>query len=92
MKLYRILGYQEIYDNVLHEQHMSVGPDLYYTIYGYKKNNKTAYLYNIISIIFLGIPYLICYWFPNCKVIKYQKSSLRNASTVLGKLSQRYVY
>lgn len=57
-----------------------------YTISGYRYSAIRSFLFHVISILLIGIPYLLISWFPSLINLKYLKSELRFSDFVLGKL------
>lgn len=56
-----------------------------YTIYGYRHSQIRTILYHVISILFLGIPYLIAHTSISFYVwLKFKKSELNVCDIVLG--------
>ncbi|KAK4886443.1 hypothetical protein RN001_002714 [Aquatica leii] len=78
--------YQQIEDEIV--QTLGNANDVNCTICGYHYNKNKAIVYNILCILFLGIPYVIFNWYPYFQTIKYDKSSLKNADIVLLKDDQ----
>lgn len=80
-------GYQEITDQQC-SQILSNVQDHQEKLYivGYKSNRVKAWCFYVISCLFCGIPLLLCHWYQQLSVIKYSKSSLRDADYVLVKV------
>lgn len=57
-----------------------------YTIYGFQLSRIRQYLFHFISILFLGIPYLVFRWFSFGRQLKYRKCDLGECDVVLGLL------
>lgn len=79
-------GYQEIRDQPC-SQTLSNVQDHQEKLYviGYKSDKVKEWCFYIISCIFCGIPLLVCHWYQHFSVIKYVKSSLKEADYVLVK-------
>lgn len=83
-------GYQEIRDQPC-SQTLSNVQDHQEKLFiiGYKSNQIKQLCFYIISCIFCGIPLLVCHWYKHFSVIKYSKSSLKEADYVLVKVSNQ---
>lgn len=57
-----------------------------YTIYGFQSSRIRQYLFHFVSILFLGIPYLIFRWFSFGTQLKYRKCDLGECDVILGLL------
>lgn len=57
-----------------------------YNIYGFQISRIRQYLFHFISILFLGIPYLIFRWFSFGTQLKYRKCDLGESDVILGLL------
>ncbi|KAF5282157.1 hypothetical protein FQR65_LT02854 [Abscondita terminalis] len=75
--------YQRIEDDVFQTLKKEKQNEYCCKIFGYKYNATKNIFYHIICILLLGIPYFLFNWLPICKIIKYDRISLKTADIVL---------
>lgn len=62
-----------------------------YNIYGFQSSRIRQYLFHFISILFLGVPYLIFRWFSFGIQLKYRKCDLGECDVILGLLQSTII-
>lgn len=77
---------QSLYDKQ-NESITSAQNSVVYIIYGFKHSTIRKYLFHILSILLIGIPYLLIKWFKAALYIKYRKCDLSECDVVFGKTS-----
>lgn len=84
--LFFVIDYQtidEVNQQTIYNEHND--NEILFSISGFRPNQTKTILYHILSLIFLGIPYVIFHSFPKLKASFLSKSPLRDAQLLLGK-------
>ncbi|GLV35836.1 anne boleyn [Carabus blaptoides fortunei] len=77
------LVYQQIGDETYQILNHSCHDEIILHIYGFKQSKVLRFIYHLVSVLLLGIPYLVCSWYPHLNKVKLRKCSLRDARVVL---------
>lgn len=68
-----------------YQNELSTQNPVIYTIYGFQHSALRTYLFHILSILLLGIPYFIVKWFKTAFQLKYRQCDLGVCDVVFSK-------